>query len=171
MLNGDNERELKKESTIDALKKHIRFYYSFKGRLNRKNFILLILESLCIIAFFFLLFMASSLFVKKEQVFVTTILIATFIVVGGIVVGLASTGIGVRRLHDLNLSGWWILLPFPFEILVKLQDRGIQLLPPAVDLIVTIVDFIIVIGLTVLLWFIKGTKGENKYGPDLLQEK
>ena len=46
MLNSDNKKEPKKESTIDALKKHIQFFYSFKGRLNRKFFILLILESL-----------------------------------------------------------------------------------------------------------------------------
>lgn len=57
-------------------------------------------------------------------------------VVGGIMVG-------VRRLHDLNKSGWWILISFI----------------PYVD---------IIFGL--YMTFFKGTDGYNKYGPDPLRE-
>jgi len=50
-----------------------------------------------------------------------------------------SLAIGVRRLHDIDKSGWWILL-----------------------------WFVLVIGWIVLLvWAIKrGDRGPNKYGPD-----
>ena len=167
MLNGNNEKELKPKSTIGALKKHIRFYYSFKGRLNRKKFILLLIESFGIIAFLLCIFMLSSLFVKASQVFVTTISIAAM-VIAGLVIGIATMGIAVRRLHDLNLSGLWVVLPLPFEATAQLQRVGIAVFPPTVDLIVTIIGSIIVIGLVIPLWFIKGTKGDNKYGPDLL---
>ena len=50
-----------------------------------------------------------------------------------------SLALGARRLHDINRSGWWLLLLF-----------------------------VLVIGWIVLiLWAIKrGDKGPNKYGPD-----
>ena len=50
-----------------------------------------------------------------------------------------SIAVGVRRLHDTNRSGWWML---------------IALLP-------------IVGGLVLLIFFVlEGTKGPNEYGPD-----
>jgi uncharacterized membrane protein YhaH (DUF805 family) len=52
-----------------------------------------------------------------------------------------TIAIGVRRLHDLDASGWWILL-----------------------------NFIPLIGaIALLVWFaIKGTDGPNRFGPDPL---
>lgn len=54
---------------------------------------------------------------------------------------LPSIAAQVRRLHDTNASGWWILLAFiPY-----------------------------VGGLIMLVWYcIPGTKGENRFGPDPL---
>lgn len=50
-------------------------------------------------------------------------------------------GVGVRRLHDLNKSGWWLL---------------ISLIP--------------IIGVIILIfWFVQqGTRGQNRYGADPL---
>ena len=50
-----------------------------------------------------------------------------------------SLALGARRLHDINRTGWWLLLAF-----------------------------VLLIGLIVLIvWAIKrGDKGPNKYGPD-----
>lgn len=50
----------------------------------------------------------------------------------------------VRRLHDINASGWWFALS-----------------------LVPIANF--VLGVTLL--FMKGTEGENRYGPDPLQSE
>jgi uncharacterized membrane protein YhaH (DUF805 family) len=54
---------------------------------------------------------------------------------------LPSLAAQVRRLHDTNASGWWILLAFiPY-----------------------------VGGVIMLVWFcLPGTKGENRFGPDPL---
>ena len=55
-----------------------------------------------------------------------------------IVIIIPSISIVVRRLHDTDRSGWWLLL---------------GLVP--------------LIGLVLLVFFcMEGTKGENKYGPD-----
>jgi uncharacterized membrane protein YhaH (DUF805 family) len=49
-----------------------------------------------------------------------------------------SIAVGVRRLHDTNRTGWWILL------------------------------WLTCIGIIVLIifWALEGTPGDNKYGPD-----
>jgi len=54
---------------------------------------------------------------------------------------LPSLAVAVRRLHDRDKSGWWLLLSF-----------------------IPLVGFIIL-----LIWFIKvGTNGDNQYGADPL---
>lgn len=54
---------------------------------------------------------------------------------------LPSIAVGVRRLHDLDKSGWWLLLVF-----------------------------IPILGVLVLLFFFvqRGTQGTNRFGPDPL---
>ena len=59
--------------------------------------------------------------------------------VWGLATLIPSLAIGVRRLHDINKSGWWLLL-----------------------------WFVLVIGwIVMIVWAIKrGDEGPNKYGPD-----
>jgi uncharacterized membrane protein YhaH (DUF805 family) len=59
----------------------------------------------------------------------------------GLAVLLPSIAVGVRRLHDIDRSGWWLLL-----------------------------DFIPLIGWIILIvWFCsRGTPGANRFGPDPL---
>jgi len=64
-----------------------------------------------------------------------------FSTIWGIAILLPSIGVGVRRLHDLDKSGWWFL---------------ISLIP--------IVGFIILV-----FWFVQqGTRAENRFGADPL---
>lgn len=58
----------------------------------------------------------------------------------GLLVLLPSLGVEIRRLHDTDRTGWWILLAFI----------------PIVGVIVLIV-----------FWAGAGTPGPNKYGPEL----
>lgn len=60
-----------------------------------------------------------------------------------LVVLLPNIAVSVRRLHDLDKSGWWVLL-----------------------------WFIPLIGAVVLIiWFVgRGTPGENRFGPDPLND-
>ena len=54
---------------------------------------------------------------------------------------LPSIAISVRRLHDLDKSGWWLLLSF-----------------------IPLIGFIVLI-----IWFAsRGTEGDNRFGPDPL---
>jgi len=107
-------------------------YVGFSGRAPRSEYWFFVL-SYC------LLLIAASvvglLLGGKTMLFV-----ALGIAFLGII--LPSLAAQVRRLHDTNASGWWILL---------------ALIPYAG-------------GLIMLVWFcIPGTKGENRFGPDPLQ--
>ena len=59
----------------------------------------------------------------------------------GLATMIPGWAVAARRLHDLNMSGWLLLLYFV----------------PFVNTIVSLVFF-------VLLYFIQGTEGENNYG-------
>jgi len=58
--------------------------------------------------------------------------------VGGVFTGVMSIIYGVRRLNDMNMSGWLILLMF-----------------------VPLANFV----MALVMLFVPGSKGENKYGP------
>lgn len=64
-----------------------------------------------------------------------------FSTIWGMAILLPYLGVGVRRLHDLNKSGWWLL---------------ISLIP--------------IIGVIILIfWFVQqGTRGQNRFGADPL---
>jgi uncharacterized membrane protein YhaH (DUF805 family) len=73
-----------------------------------------------------------------------------------------SLAVGVRRLHDTNRSGWWLLIGYgPFLLSMCLMLAGMLQFT-------MILSIIALIGFIVLLVFMvmEGTKGPNQYGPD-----
>lgn len=84
-----------------------------------------------------------------------------------------SIAVGVRRLHDTNRSGWWILAPIAPYLVAIVSMMGAATSGSqggmAAGGIITLVCMLaaLVLGLTVLVFmFLEGTKGPNKYGPD-----
>jgi uncharacterized membrane protein YhaH (DUF805 family) len=88
-----------------------------------------------------------------------------------------SLAVGVRRLHDTNRSGWWILLPLvPYALAIVLG--GAAMMGGAASGspmgmyaglgVAGIFMFLGMIGAIVLLIFmvLPGTPGENRYGPN-----
>ena len=64
-----------------------------------------------------------------------------FSTIWGLAIVVPSIGVGVRRLHDLDKSGWWLLLSC-----------------------IPVIGFIILV-----FWFIQqGTAGQNRFGADPL---
>ncbi|MBO7611102.1 MAG: DUF805 domain-containing protein [Elusimicrobia bacterium] len=107
----------------DIVFKH---FFDFKGRAGRKVFWLFTLNTIIID-------LVLSYFLNNLGV-VGVILSVAF----SILLFFPTLGLDVRRLHDINLSGWWVLI------------------------------FIIpILGFVALLVFActPGTEGENKYGP------
>ena len=117
---------------FEAIKK----YAVFSGRARRKEYWLFVL------LYFFASVVAvlfDDLVVGERVAFDSTMGVFSWIVLLGLLI--PSIAVSVRRLHDKNLRGWWVLL---------------FLIP----LIGTIALFI--------LYCMRGTDGENRFGADPL---
>lgn len=116
-----------------ALFEIIKKYAKFEGRANRPQYWYFVLTE--ILAFFILEILCVIPFVNIIA-FLALLVLSFGLIVPGIAVS-------VRRLHDTNRSGWWLLLCFvPF------------------------------VGSIVILVFmcLEGTKGANKYGDEPVVE-
>lgn len=73
-----------------------------------------------------------------------------------------SLAAGVRRLHDTDRSGWWLLIGIaPYLLALALLMTGSLSL-------FTVLSVVALIGAVALLVFLvlDGTKGPNRFGPD-----
>jgi len=71
----------------------------------------------------------------------------------------------VKRLHDLNQSGWWVLFLFGFSFV----GGFISGISPEMENLALVFN-IPVIGFVLWLLFWPGTAGDNQYGPDPLEQ-
>jgi len=79
--------------------------------------------------------------------------------------------VGVRRLHDTNRSGWWLLAPIvPYIVMavaggMAISSGSVGGGTGAIVMICMAAVFVLAIMLLVFM-LLDGTKGPNKYGPD-----
>ena len=82
-----------------------------------------------------------------------------------------SLAVAVRRLHDTNRTGWWVLAPIvPYIVLAVAGGiaSGSPDSTPAAG-ILGLVATLALLGSGILLlvfYFLDGTPGTNRYGPD-----
>ena len=130
---------------IDAVRSGFSNYVTFSGRARRSEFWFWFLFA--IIAGVVAAVLDSMLFPAMMDV--QTEMgdgVASFSAQGGPISALVSLGlflpglaVAMRRLHDVDRSGWWLLLAFV----------------PLIGIIVLIV-----------WWCTEGTRGPNRFGPD-----
>lgn len=101
------------------------------------------------------------------------IVMILFMIYGLICLAFLIPGIavGVRRLHDTERSGWWLLAPLSGYVIMFIGGMMVAANPnnPGVGGIIALIGWLATIGLgiTVLVFMLlEGTKGPNKYGPD-----
>lgn len=118
-----------------------RRYFDFAGRSRRKEYWMFAFLGLLVWVVWFVganAVMATSLN-GAESVSGTAMLVTGLVGLWGLVSFIPAIAVAVRRLHDGNRSGWWLLIGLvPF------------------------------VGGLVLLYFylIEGTRGPNRFGPD-----
>jgi uncharacterized membrane protein YhaH (DUF805 family) len=158
--------------------------FGFSGRINRAKFWLAVVlwivfwaiaVPICVLAAFMILGLHlpdSSLpsdelvtrYIRMafDYLFLLIIIIALFIVSW-----ISAFAVGIKRLHDRNKSGWWILLFYVApSVLSGIADMSEQ---PMAAVVLGLASLVISIWGLVELGFLRGTVGPNQYGPDPLQ--
>ena len=161
-------------STLKAqIKRYLKFCFSFKGRLNRKAFFFSWLKLLGLAVVYGLITALMAILSKMLPIYLSifTFLLIALCILGLITIFVGMIGIQIKRLHDLNFSGWWLLVAAIITAPGNLaSDPRVDLsFPEPLGTILIAVYLIIFIGLMISLFFIKGSKGDNKYGKDPLK--
>jgi len=126
-------------SPIEAIKICYSKYANFEGRASRSEY------------WYFTIYIYLTLGLVSILTPALTSLEVPFIIfllIFGLGNFLPQIGAAVRRLHDINVSGWWLLLPVPFAFL----PAGFKFVPALIN-----------IGLWIAMMF-PGNPNKNKYG-------
>jgi uncharacterized membrane protein YhaH (DUF805 family) len=141
----------------DALRRSLSLYFTLKGRSRRLEYGVFLLFSFAVgfiggIVDALLASVAGFSFVN---------------VVLSLLLFIPSITVSVRRLHDINLSGWWILSPI---VIFAVTALFLYLMQPQ-NLFSIIVGFgfcmLFNIAFTLFLIFKDGVPEENKWGEPL----
>ena len=162
------------------------YLFSFKGRINRAKLWLASLVILCWAIFLGMLAaIAASIFggaksfsFGTEDIFLildpatyrslskSDLIPFLAKLIGAPLFAWVCVATSIKRLHDRDKSGWWII---PFYVVPGLHDQfedrlGVSylLMPPA------LVAFVFLIWGVVEMYFLKGSPKTNRFGPDPL---
>lgn len=137
----------------DVIKK----YAVFNGRASRKEYWMFVLVYFIISLILGVILKIFDKVLKVDLTWISKIFV--------LAISLPSLGVAVRRLHDTNKSGWWILANliigaiFTVSILFVFFGGMLLMIPAGIAYCV--------ITLFILVFLIrKGQVGPNKYGPD-----
>ncbi|HMI40865.1 MAG TPA: DUF805 domain-containing protein [Sphingomicrobium sp.] len=149
---------------IDWAKRPIQKYADFSGRAPRAEYWWFILA--VVVAYVVVTIVESILGINRMVAGVYGP-IAVALMLGTLV---PSIAVAVRRLHDTNRSGWWILLPVvPYCLAFVLGGAAMMNGGGMTGLGVASIFLLIGAGCALLLlifYVLPGTAGDNGYGPD-----
>ena len=94
---------------VEATKEFFTKYATFKGRTSRKNF------WLAVLGIFIISFLLGIVCGILQSVTGSESITSIVTLIWELALIVPSIAIGVRRLHDINKSGWWYFISFvPF---------------------------------------------------------
>lgn len=127
------------------------FFFDYKGRLNRQRYMIgLFLLFVFPMAFFSLYFLFLKVFFAifgEGATYGLIILVYLFVPVW-LILFVSGIILQIKRLHDMNYSGFWVL--------INLAD------------FIPLVGTLILLAFAIVLFCKKGTTGANDYGEDPL---
>jgi uncharacterized membrane protein YhaH (DUF805 family) len=141
-------------------------FFGFKGRINRGKYWLAILIFVIVG-----LIMGTISYVADQAL--PAQLLSIIVNIGLFISGLA---VGIKRLHDRDKSGWWLLLFYVLPSLLFGAGAGLFIYGVGEEAASGMIggSVLYVLGLAVLVWAIvelgclRGTLGPNRFGPDPL---
>ncbi|MEO5938122.1 MAG: DUF805 domain-containing protein [Sphingomonas sp.] len=98
-------------------------------------------------------------------------ILAVVFLVAGLALFIPSLAVQVRRLHDTNRSGWWLMIYFgPYMISMLVNVAGANQNSMTMVGAGGVLSLLSLIGWVTLIVFycLPGTNGPNDYGPDPL---
>lgn len=119
--------------------------FSSEGRIGRKTFIL---TSLALAGSLLLIILIDTLIVgllpqiNETVAKVFAMILCLVEIILGIAFAVVGVILGIKRYHDRNKSGWWVLI--------------------------SLIPYIGGLWYFIETWFFKGTEGENRFGADPL---
>jgi uncharacterized membrane protein YhaH (DUF805 family) len=132
--------------------------FSFQGRVGRKTFWIWNVVYYAIIAGFAV--GLNTLFPAVAHLILPVVLFALLI---------PDLAITAKRWHDRAKSSWWLLLNIPLVVgrmSVPMNDPTQAAEPSMLSGAISIVALICGVFILVQCGFLKGTDGENQYGPE-----
>jgi|SRR5690348_7596691 len=136
-------------------------YADFSGRAPRAEYWW---YTLGLVIAFLVLMIVESITGLKGMIFGVYGPLTALLWLATIIPGIA---VGVRRLHDTNRSGWWLLLFVPYAIAASLMTRAAAGAPTlgAIGMLglLSLVGLVLCIVLLVFM-VLPGTPGDNRYG-------
>jgi uncharacterized membrane protein YhaH (DUF805 family) len=153
---------------IDWAKQPIQKYADFTGRAPRAEYWWFVLA--IVVAYLIISIIESSLGINRMVAGVYGP-VTTLLMLGTLV---PSIAVGVRRLHDTNRSGWWILLPVVPYCLAFILGGAAMMGGAAAGGSMTglgIAGIFLMIGVAcaialLVFYVLPGTPGDNRYGPN-----
>ncbi|MBV9420766.1 MAG: DUF805 domain-containing protein [Alphaproteobacteria bacterium] len=171
------------------------YLFSFSGRINRAKMWAILLVAL---AFEFILVTLFGVIVGMDQLaamanekltpaaFLASPQVHTFFLVCGVlylVMLYVGAAIAVKRLHDRNKSAWWLLVFYGLPLVLSIPgilntldilqhmkaiEAGQPMPQPPLAIIGNGISSIISLWAFVELFILRGTTGDNRFGPDPL---
>jgi uncharacterized membrane protein YhaH (DUF805 family) len=131
--------------------------FGFSGRINRAKYWL---TFVVYIVTLFALYVLFSLFFSFPTDVLGLFLILS---VPFITITISSIAVAIKRLHDRDKSGWWLLVFYVLPGVIG--NIGAY---TGVDFVFQLASLALSIWALVELGFLRGTSGRNQYGPDPL---
>jgi uncharacterized membrane protein YhaH (DUF805 family) len=139
----------------------VNLFINFNGRINRAKFWIVVL--CCAVFFLAVIGITMAVSSSMDTMFRAALIAYIPLIYVGVVTG-------IKRLHDRNKSGWWIVLfygsplglPFVAAILSGTTESSVALF------LVQLVSLGMLIWALVDLGCLRGSIGQNRYGPDPL---
>jgi uncharacterized membrane protein YhaH (DUF805 family) len=167
---------------------------SFEGRINRAKYLVAVLVTFCWQIFWVTLWavfgevfglatshLAETIlpipfsfeFVNDDPPWKAALFTLFATIPINVSLGWAMAASLVKRLHDRNRSGWWAILlygvPYLYLHYIRLCfDLNISIAAPTLLAIFSIPIYVLSCWYVIELYFLMGTDGRNRFGPDPL---
>jgi uncharacterized membrane protein YhaH (DUF805 family) len=133
----------------------VQILFTFNGRMSRGHYWRAVLVYVCAWILAFLILAGIALAFGARHISMSA----------GIVPLLLSIPISIKRLHDRDRSGWWLLvfyvLPLILSMIAETADMGL-------DFILSFANAALLLWGFIELGCLRGTPGRNRFGPDPL---